>query len=121
MEYERKPKFISEGEKGSYIVMNLNYETGEIEKGNYSIPYDNLIGIGFEKSKGFSSGTFSNFDNQGLEKIGLKNKALKRLEEGLIEEAKKMHADFILIEANTNNGSGQHWRFDVHYRFFVKK
>jgi hypothetical protein len=41
--------------------------------------------------------------------------------EGLISEAKNKQADFILIEANTNNGAGQHWRFDTHYRFFVKR
>jgi hypothetical protein len=116
-----KPKFISEGEKGAYIVMNINYKAGEIENGTYSIPYTSLMPIGFEKSKGFSSGTFSNSENKGLEELELKNKALKRLEEGLIDEANKMHADFILIEANTNNGSGQHWRFDTHYRFFVKR
>lgn len=121
MEYERKPQFISEGKKGAYTIMKMNYETGEIEEGNYSIPYETLIGIGFEKYKGFSSGTFNNFDNLNLSDSERKSKALKRLEEGLVDEAKSKQADFILIEANNNNGAGQHWRFDVHYRFFVKR
>lgn len=120
MEYQRRPKFISEGKKGNYNLMKINYEKGEIEEDNCLIPYKDLTGIGFEKSKGFSSGTLDNSDNKELSDLELKNKALKRLEEGLISEAKIKQADFILIDTNTNEGRGKHWRFDVHYKFFVK-